>query len=121
MVADLIAELARARAPAEDDGAAAVAAAAARATAVAARAEKINKMSLALRKSQKVREFREMNDISIKEWLTRFDQEVSTLKRMYNVTDDLTCDEIVELFKDRTDTPGRFGNYGKFIWEQFTQ
>ena len=77
MVADLIAELARARALAEDDGAAAVAAAAtARATAVAVRAEKINKMSLALHKSQKVREFKEVNDISIKEWLTRFDQKL---------------------------------------------
>ena len=41
MVADLIAELARARAPSEDNGAAVVAAAAAaRTTAVAARAEK---------------------------------------------------------------------------------
>ena len=58
-------------------------------------AERVNKRSLARRKSQKVREFREMNDISIKEWLTRFDQEVTTLKRIYNVTDDLTRDEII--------------------------
>ena len=102
MIANLIAELARARAPPEvpvDDGAAA----AVRAVTVAARAERINKMNIALRKSQKVKEYIEMNDISIKEWLTRFDQEITALKRIYGVTDDLTRDEIVEFFKDRLD------------------
>ena len=101
LVADLVAELARARVPAKDGGG--VAAAAAAAAVVAARAERINKMNIALRKSQKVKEYREMNDISIKEWLTRFDQEITALKRIYGVTDDLTCDEIVEFFKDRLD------------------
>ena len=79
MVADLIAELARACAPA--DGGVAAAAAAVAAT----RADRINKMNIALRKSQKVKEYREMNDISIKEWLTRFDQEINALKRIYGV------------------------------------
>ena len=61
----------------------------------------MNRISVSL--SQHIKEFKEVSDISIKEWLTRFDQEVTTLKRMYNVTDDLTCDEIVQLFKDRLD------------------
>ena len=55
LVADLVAELARARAPAEDGG---VAAAAAAAAVVAARAERIIKMNIALRKSQKVKEYK---------------------------------------------------------------
>ena len=97
MVADLVAELARARVPA--DGGVAMAAAAVAAT----RADRINKMNIALRKSQKVKEYREMNDISIKEWLTRFDQEINALKRIYGVVGDLTRDEIVEFFKDRLD------------------
>ena len=101
LVADLVVELAQARAPAEDGGAAAVAAVAA--AVVAARADRINKMNIALRKSQKVKEYREMNDISIKEWLTRFDQEINALKRIYGVVGDLTRDEIVEFFKDRLD------------------
>ena len=100
MIEDLVAELARVRAaPAEPDADAAAEAAAAAALVV--RADKINKLRIALRKSYKVKEFREVNDISIKEWLTRFDQEVSTLKRMYNITDDLSRDECVELLKDR--------------------
>ena len=66
MIADLIAELARARAPPENDcPAAAAAAATARAAAVAARTERVNKTSIALRKSTKVKEYREMNHISI--------------------------------------------------------
>ena len=100
LVACLIGELARGHAPAEDGG---VAAAGAAAAVVAARAERINKMNIALRKSQKVKEYREVNDISIKEWLTRFDQEINALKRIYGVIGDLTRDEIVEFFKDRLD------------------
>ena len=103
-VDDLIAELARARmappaAPAHvpvvpDAGAIAAAAA-------AARADKVSKLGIALRKSYKVKEFKDTHDGSVKEWLTRFDQEVTTLKKMSGVADDLTRDEIVELFKDK--------------------
>ena len=100
-VNDLIAELARARlaAPAHvpvvpDAGAIA-------ALAVAARADKVSKLGIALRKSYKVKEFKDTHDGSVKEWLTRFDQEITTLKKMSGVADDLTRDEIVELFKDK--------------------
>ena len=34
-------------------------------------------------------------------WLTKFDQEIATLKRMSGITDDLSCDKIVELFRDK--------------------
>ena len=98
-VDDLIAELARARvAPAGPGGPGVPDAAAA---AVAARADKVSKLGIALRKSHKVKEFKDTHEGSIKEWLTRFDQEITTLKKMSGVADDLTRGEIVELFKDK--------------------
>ena len=104
-VDDLIAELARARLappatpahiPAVVPDAGAIAAAAA-----AARTDKVSKLGIALRKSYKVKEFKDTHEGSVKEWLTRFDQEITTLKKMSGVADDLTRDEIVELFKDK--------------------
>ena len=65
--------------------------------------DKVNKLSIALKKSYEVKGCREVNDMSIREWLTMFHQEVSARKWMYGVTDDLTCDGIVELFKHRMD------------------
>ena len=98
LVADLIAELARA--PARDSG---VVVAEAASGATAARADKISEMSLALRKGHRVKNLSEMSEMSIREYLTMFDQEVSALKVMHGVTDDLARDEIVELFKNRMD------------------
>ena len=99
IVSDLIAELARACTPpvvVPDAGVAAEAAA------IVVRGDKVNKLSIALRMSYEVGEY-EVNDMSIKEWLTRFDQEITALKRIYGVAGDLTRDEIVEFFKDRMD------------------
>ena len=45
----------------------------------AARVDKISKLGISLRKSYKVKEFKDVNESSVKEWLTRFDQEVITL------------------------------------------
>ena len=102
----LIAELQRARiahpgAPA--DGDADAAAAAADAARVAARTEKFNKLAIALRKSFKVKEYKDSGAETIKEWLLKFDQEITTLKRYSGITDDLSRDEWVELFKDKLD------------------
>ena len=102
----LIAELTRARiahpgAPADGDAdAAATAADAAR---VAARTEKFNKLAIALRKSFKVKEYKDSGAETIKEWLLKFNQEITTLKRYSGITDDLSRDEWVELFKDKLD------------------
>ena len=70
-VNDLIAALAQARAaPVHAPGLGPGAAAAAD---VAAQAEKVSKLGIALRKSYKVKEFKDNNEGSVKEWLTRFD------------------------------------------------
>ena len=84
-VDDLIAELVRVRlagpgAAAHPPPADAVA---------AARAEKVSKLGIVLRKSYKVKEFKDTNEGSVKEWLTRFDQEITTLKKMCGINDDL--------------------------------
>ena len=71
------------------------------AAAVIAHAEKISKLGIALRKSYKVKEFKDNHEGSVKEWLTRWDQEINTLKKMCNIADDLTRGETVELFKDK--------------------
>ena len=69
----------------------------------AARADKISKLGIALRKSYKVKEFKETREESVKEWLTRYDQEIVTLRKISGVPDDLTREEKVELFKDKLD------------------
>ena len=98
--ATLIAEMARMRAAPVPGAPVQDADAAARAL-VAARADKVSKLGVSLRKSYKVKEFKDTNEGSIKEWLTRFDQEIATLKRMSGIADDLSREEIVELFKDK--------------------
>ena len=104
---NLIAELVRGReaaavGPVHDPdavAAAAVAAAeAAEAARLVARTEKFNKLAYALRKSYKVKEYKDAGGEIIKEWLSKFDQEVGTLKRYSGIANKLTRDEIVELF-----------------------
>ena len=103
--ANLIAEMARLRAaPAVPAGPGHVPAPDADAvarTAAAARADKLSKLGVSLRKSYKVKEFKDTTETSVKEWLTKFDQEILTLKKMNGIVGDLTREEIVELFKDR--------------------
>ena len=65
----------------------------------AERAEKISKMQINLRKSNKVREFKDSSEADFKEWLTRFDTELNTLKKKAGIVGDLRR-EIVDLFKD---------------------
>ena len=50
--------------------------------AVAVRAEKISKLRAALRKSVKIKEFKEDCECSIKEWLRRWEHEVEALKKI---------------------------------------
>ena len=76
-VADLLEEVARLRVAAPVDAAAAPvlgdAAAARAAAAVVARAEKISKMQVNLRKSNKIKEYKESTETTVKEWLSKFD------------------------------------------------
>ena len=48
--------------------------------AAALRRDKLAKLSIALRKSGKIKDFKDTQDNEVKEWLKRFDQEVFQLK-----------------------------------------
>ena len=48
-----------------------------------------------------MKEFKDSNEGSVKEWLTKFDQEILILKNMCGIIDNLTHDNIMELFKDK--------------------
>ena len=75
---------------------------AARPDAAAIRAEKVAKLGAALRKSTKIKEFKE-DECSIKEWLRRWEHEVESLKKMCGINDALTREEGIEVFRDRLD------------------
>ena len=106
---NLIEEMVRPRnapvGPAPDPIAAAATAEAAEAAAeaarIVARTEKFNKLAYAMRKSYKIKEYRDAGGEIIKEWLRKFDQEITTLKRYSGIIEELTRDEVVELFKDK--------------------
>ena len=97
-IKDLLAEMARLRvaAPGEAAAAPAVGDAAARAAAaVVARAEKISKIQVNLRKSNKIKEFKESTETTVKEWLSKFDTEINTLKKMAGLVGDLPREEMM--------------------------
>ena len=75
---------------------------AARPDVAALRADKVAKLGAALRKSTKIKDFKE-DDCAIKEWLRRWEHEVESLKKMCGIPDALTRDEGVGIFKDRLD------------------
>ena len=94
-------------------------------SAEAIRAEKLAKLNLALRKSTKVKEYKNTQEMSIKEWLKKYEQEILVLKRMSGIDDDLTNTESVQMLKDkldyhvikRVDTAFKNGGYS---WDTIT-
>ena len=69
----------------------------------AVRSEKLAKLSLALRKSGKVKDFRDAPEIKVRDWLKRFDQELLALKKMSGIDDDLQRQEVIDCLKDKLD------------------
>ena len=74
--------------------------------AAAIRSDKFSKLALALRKSGKVKDFKEGQDSSVEDWLKRFDQEVLQLKKMSGIADDLTHAEYIEYIRDKLHESG---------------
>ena len=70
--------------------------------AAAVRSDKVAKLGAALRKSQKIKDFKE-GDIPVKEWLRRWEHEVDSLKKLCGIPDDLSREEGIGIFKDRLD------------------
>ena len=73
-----------------------------RPNAEAIRAEKVAKLGALLRKSLKLKDFKE-GEIPIKEWLRRWNHEVESTKKMCGIADDLSREEGISIFKDRLD------------------
>ena len=67
------------------------------------RAEKLAKLSLALRKSGKLKDFKDAQQSNVREWLKRFDQELLQLSKMSGINDALTDREYVDSLKDKLD------------------
>ena len=71
--------------------------------AAADRAEKFAKLTFALRKTSKIKDFKESQDSSVENWLKRFDQEVLQLKKMSGIANDLSHAEYIECIRDKLD------------------
>ena len=72
--------------------------------AAAKRAEKFAKLELSMRKSVKLKDFKEgQENITVKEWLNKFDEEMLACKRMSGIAGNLTREEVVVLFRDKLD------------------
>ena len=69
----------------------------------AVRAEKLQRLTLALRKSNKIKDFKDSLETDIKTWLKKFDFEIVALKRMVGIGDDLTDAEYIPLCHDKID------------------
>ena len=65
----------------------------------AVREDKLAKLSQALRKSTKVKDFSEGG--KIREWLKKLDQEIKALKKMYGIADDLQREEWLVCIRDK--------------------
>ena len=72
-------------------------------TAEAIREEKLSKLNLALRKSSKIKEYKDTQEMNIKEWLKKYEEEILVLKRMSGIEDNLSSDEKVLMLKDKLD------------------
>merc|ERR1712237_135035 len=59
-------------------------------------------LGAALRKSTKISDFKE-DEMPVKEWLRRWNYEVSSLRMLHGIPDDLTREEGIGLFKDMLD------------------
>ena len=69
----------------------------------AVRENKLAQLSQALRKSTKIKDFRDSPECKIREWLRRFDQEILALRKMYGLAEELNRNEWVVCIRDKLD------------------
>ena len=73
------------------------------------RADKIQQLTLALRKSNRIRVYKP--DVDINVYLRKFKEEIKTLKHMVGIANDLQRTEYVPIFKSSLD----FGWHNRFL------
>ena len=69
----------------------------------AVRADKVQRLAIGLRKSNKVKDFKHTKDSNIRTYIKRFDEELKSLKSMVGIANDLTKEEYVPLFRASLD------------------
>ena len=76
-----------------------VAVAAAAADPVAIRADKIQRIVLGLRKSNRIKDFKHHKDSNIRLWIKKFEEEIKSIKTMIGIDAELTRDKYVPIFR----------------------
>ena len=71
--------------------------------AVIVRSDKIQRMALGLRKWHRVKDFKHGKGSNIREYIKRFEAEISSLKTMVGINDALSKEEYIPLFRDKLD------------------
>ena len=64
----------------------------------AVRADKVQRLAIGLRKSNRVKDFKHTKDSNIRTYIKRFDEELKSLKSMVGIANDLSRDEYVPLY-----------------------
>ena len=54
-------------------------------------------------KLSKIKEYKDTQEMNIKEWLKKYEEEILVLKRMSGIEDNLSSDEKVLMLKDKLD------------------
>ena len=67
------------------------------------RREKVSKLGLSLRKSAKIKDFKDTADVKVKDWYQRFEAEVEHLKLLNGIDNALHRDEFIECLRDKLD------------------
>ena len=69
----------------------------------AVRADKVQRLAIGLRKSNRVKDFKHNKDSNIRTYIKKFDEEIKSLKSMVGIADNLSRDEYVPLFRASLD------------------
>ena len=62
------------------------------------RADKVQKLAMCMRKSNRIKVFKHTSDSDIRKYIKKFDEELRALKPMVGINDALSQDEYVPLF-----------------------
>ena len=71
--------------------------------AAAVRAKNVADLKLAVRMSDKVKDFKEGQELKVQEWIRIFDDEITQLKNWNGIVNDLELTTYVDCFKDKLD------------------
>ena len=67
------------------------------------RAEKVQRLSMNMRKSNRIKIFKACNDSDIRMFIKKFGEKIKSLKQMVGIADDLTKEEYVPIFRASLD------------------